>query len=99
MLQELFYFSGLAVNVSLIYTLYRVNFLLKFEEKKEMKSLMRNEEGGAVHNLHSSQSVGNLFEKIDQEELIKEKLKKIGENKCNLRNWLNYIPIFTSKND
>jgi len=98
MLQEIFYISGIAVNVGIIYTLYKLN-----EPKIKIGYSLIKKEEEERHNLHSSQSVGHLFEKEaeeqTQEEKIEERLKKANVNYLCLKNWLNYIPGLVSKKD
>lgn len=99
MIQDLFYLSGIAVNVSLIYTLYKIN-TFEPENFPIDNCFIKNEETG-IHNLHSSQSVGHIFEKeTSAEDIIEERLRKIVSDQKNnrLKNWLNYIPSFISKN-
>lgn len=95
MLEGLFYISGIAVNIGFLVTLYKINIIYFPDEKT--KSLIKKEEEG-IGNLHSSQSVGNLCKMETQEDTIKERLRVAKH--CNfLRNWINYIPGFASKND
>ena len=92
MLQDIFYISGIAVNIGVIFTIYKVNkiyFILN-----EEKSLIKSGEEGNPQNLHSSQSVGNFQQK---EEIVKERLRKIEDNNIVfIRRWINY---FASKNE
>ena len=103
MLDDIFYISGIAVNIGLIFTIYKFNKIY-LNKNDEIKSLIKNGEEGTPHNLHSSQSVGNLKEidkeEIDKEEIVKERLRKISnENSVFLRKWINYLQGFTSKNE
>ena len=99
MFQEIFYISGIAVNIGILYTLYSINNI-KIDNIDDLncKSLVKKEEEG-IYNLHSSQSIGNIYEKPDQEEIVKERLRIISEQKPGgFKNWLNYIPGLVSKN-
>ncbi len=100
MIRDLFYISGIAVNIGLLYTLYKIN---TFESDffPNDNCLIKKEETGE-HNLHSSQSVGHIFEKKceenNSEQIIEERLRKINSENNYLKNWLNYIPSIVSKN-
>lgn len=102
--EEIFYISGIAVNISIIYTLY------KFFHKNECckyKCILNKGETGEIHNLHSSQSVGNVFkmaescETLESHDSEKEQEKKIEErlrqNEVENQKWYSYLPYIVGK--
>lgn len=100
MIEDLFFVSGIAVNIGILYTIYKVNKIYLIETVKKEENLLKEGEIGSPHNLHSSQSVGNFLKVEDKEEIVKERLRIIGKHNYGLfKGWMNYIPGLASKND
>jgi len=111
MLEDVYYLSGILVNMGIAYTLFKIiprileAEVTREEEKDKKKVLIRNEEEGEL-NLHSSQSVKSLlsFEKKtedlnekenDKEKKIEDRLKSTYYD--NYVKWTDYISYVVGK--